>query len=185
LGLSDVEFDRHLASKYPLKFLVVEDNKINRRLLVSMLKKLGYEHVLEAYDGSDAVRMMEKLINKGATVEGLQEMVDVVLMDLWMPFMDGYEATERILSMKYGHMGEEEEEEEEGLGPVGHDHRSVSRGPPTILAVTADVTDEALKRAEEVGMKGFLSKPYKLRDLQKLILEYCARLPSSLASGLR
>jgi CheY-like chemotaxis protein len=179
LGLSDVEFDRHLASKYPLNFLVVEDNKINRRILVSMLNKLGYEHVLEAYDGSDAVRTMEKLIGKG-TVDGVQEKVDVVLMDLWMPFMDGYEATERILSMKYGPVGEKEEEEEDGV-----DHGRVIRGPPTILAVTADVTDEALKRAEEVGMKGFLSKPYKLRDLQKLILEYCARLPTSLVSGLR
>ena len=188
-SLSDAEFDRHLASKYPLKFLVVEDNKINRRLLVSMLKKLGYEHVLESYDGSDAVRTMEMLISKGA-LEGPQEMVDVVLMDLWMPFMDGYEATERILSMDYGPVGEEEDEEDEeeeevGVGTIGQDRVRMNRGPPTILAVTADVTDDALKKAEEVGMKGFLSKPYKLRDLQKLILEYCARLPSSLTSGLR
>ena len=88
--------------------------------------------------------------------------------------------------MEYGTVGEEDEEEEEVVvGSVGHGRMRLNRGPPTILAVTADVTDDALKRAEEVGMKGFLSKPYKLRDLQKLILEYCARLPPSLASGLR
>lgn len=181
LSLSDVEFDRHLASKYPLTFLVVEDNKINRKLLVGMLGKLGYEHVLEAYDGSHAVRTMERFSKGSPTSVGEEEeeVVDVVLMDLWMPYMDGYEATERILSMNYGCAGEDG-------GLVGQDHcksRRRKKGPPTILAVTADVTDIALKRAEEVGMKGFLSKPYKLRDLQKLILEYCARLPSSPVSG--
>ena len=44
-----------------------------------------------------------------------------------------------------------------------------------MLAVTADVTDGALERAAQVGMRGFMTKPYKLMDLQKLILEYCAR----------
>ncbi|GAB7366865.1 hypothetical protein MBLNU230_g1034t1 [Neophaeotheca triangularis] len=47
---------------------------------------------------------------------------------------------------------------------------------PTILAVTADVTDGALERAAAVGMKGFMTKPYKLCDLQRLIAETCARL---------
>ena len=75
--------------------------------------------------------------------------IDVVLMDLWMPLMDGYEATERIL----------------GMGDQA----------PTVLAVTADVTDDALKRAAEVGMTGYMTKPYKLMDLQRLILEYCGR----------
>lgn len=74
--------------------------------------------------------------------------MDVVLMDLWMPLMDGYEATEKILR---------------GSGKR-----------PTVLAVTADVTDGALERAAEVGMKGYMTKPYKLADLQRLIEEYCA-----------
>jgi CheY-like chemotaxis protein len=37
------------------------------------------------------------------------------------------------------------------------------------------VTDGALERAARVGMKGFMTKPYKLMDLQRLITEYCAR----------
>lgn len=134
--------DKALASKYPLSFLVAEDNKINRKLLVSMLSKFGYKTIHEAYDGAEAVRQMEK-----------HRDVDVILMDLWMPFMDGYEATEKILNMP------------------ATDGKPV----PTILAVTADVTDTALERAAKVGMKGFMTKPFKLHDLQRLILEYCAQ----------
>jgi len=145
--------DRNLAVKYPLNFLVAEDNKINRKLLVSMLNKFGYKTVIEAYDGAEAVRLMSK-----------NPTVDVVLMDLWMPFMDGYEATEKILAMSHGNNG-------------------VCGGTPTVLAVTADVTDGALERAAKVGMKGFMTKPFKLMDLQRLILEYCARSRSEVEGG--
>lgn len=152
-------FDRELSSKYPLTFLVVEDNKINRTLLVSMLNKLGYKHVYEAYDGAHAVRQMETL---GAEV-------DVVLMDLWMPFMDGYEASERILAMDWDSSDEED-------GPaMGNQVRCRRRGKrPAILAVTADVTEGALERADKAGMKGFLTKPFKVMDLERLIVEHCA-----------
>lgn len=138
------DIDRDLARKYPLNFLVVEDNKINRKLLVSMLGKFGYNKIHEAHDGAEAVRQM-------AVPRKHHDQIDVVLMDLWMPLMDGYEATERILRMD------------------GKENKS-----PTVLAVTADVTDGALERAAEVGMRGFMTKPYKLLDLQRLITEYCA-----------
>ncbi|KAI9676227.1 MAG: hypothetical protein M1829_003056 [Trizodia sp. TS-e1964] len=140
--------DRKLAEKHPLTFLVAEDNHINRKLLVSMLAKLGYRDVYQAYDGADAVRQMD------AEREG--PAIDVVLMDLWMPFMDGYEATQKILKL-----------------PQYLD----DNGNPTftVLAVSADVTAAALERAAEVGIQGFMTKPYKLLDLQRLILEYCAK----------
>ncbi|KAK0271427.1 hypothetical protein LTR91_022737 [Friedmanniomyces endolithicus] len=151
-SISTPEIDRDLAAKHPLTFLVAEDNKINRKLLVSMLSKFGYRDVLEAHDGAEAVRQMAVNRRKLAAGEVGGTGIDVVLMDLWMPLMDGYEATERILGM------------ERGVGRM-----------PTVLAVTADVTDGALERAAQVGMRGFMTKPYKLMDLQKLILEYCAR----------
>ncbi|EME39354.1 hypothetical protein DOTSEDRAFT_75156 [Dothistroma septosporum NZE10] len=139
------EIDRGLSKKFPLTFLVAEDNKINRKLLVSMLGKFGYKNIYEAHDGAEAVRQM-------CQPRDADKQIDIVLMDLWMPLMDGYEATERILSM-------------EGVQ---------QRRKPTVLAVTADVTDGALERAAEVGIKGFMTKPYKLLDLQRLITEYCA-----------
>ncbi|CAK4014481.1 histidine kinase [Lecanosticta acicola] len=143
-SVANPEIDRDLARKCPLNFLVVEDNKINRRLLVNMLGKFGYKQIHEAHDGTEAVRQM-------AIPRPPHEQIDVVLMDLWMPLMDGYEATERILQMD------------------GKENKS-----PTVLAVTADVTDGALERAAEVGMRGFMTKPYMLLDLQRLITEYCA-----------
>ena len=146
---SNPEIDRALASKYPLNFLVAEDNAINRKLLVGMLQKFGYKTIHQAHNGAEAVRQM-------AIHRAPHEQVDVVLMDLWMPLMDGYEATDKILSMS---------------GQDGY----AKKGGPTVLAVTADVTDHALERAAAVGMKGYMTKPYKMLDLQKLITEYCAR----------
>lgn len=147
------EIDRTLATKYPLTFLVAEDNKINRKLLVSMLSKFGYTRIHEAHDGAEAVRQMSVPRSHGHSI-------DVVLMDLWMPLMDGYEATQRIL---------EEKKDTDGL-----DETVAAAPKPTVLAVTADVTDGAQERAARVGMKGFMTKPYKIHDLQRLITEYCA-----------
>ncbi|KAL9605127.1 MAG: hypothetical protein Q9219_000061 [cf. Caloplaca sp. 3 TL-2023] len=154
--------DRNLAKKYPLTFLVAEDNKINRRLLVNMLAKLGYSDVHEAHDGTEAVRQMS--IDRQARNE---KPIDVVLMDLWMPTMDGYEATQKILAL---------DGKRRGLTPScgEEDGKGLKKPGVTILAVSADVTDSALERASEVGMEGFMTKPYKLMDLERLIVEYCA-----------
>ena len=166
-SVSNPEIDRDLANKYPLTFLVAEDNKINRKLLVSMLGKFGYTTIHEAHDGAEAVRQM-KVPRTG------REQIDVVLMDLWMPLMDGYEATERILAN-----GERSASANSSNGrEVAGDARK-----PTVLAVTADVTDDAQERAARVGMKGFMTKPYKIHDLQRLITEYCARSMAEIESA--
>ncbi len=161
-------FDRYLAKKHPLTFLVAEDNKINRKLLVNMLGKLGYTGVLEAYDGAEAVRQMS--IDRIARGE---KPIDVILMDLWMPNMDGYEATQRIFAMEKEREKSERIGLEEDVEDDGRARRKQARGV-TVLAVSADVTDAALEKAREVGMGGFMTKPYKLLDLERLILEYCS-----------
>ncbi|KAF7510945.1 hypothetical protein GJ744_005775 [Endocarpon pusillum] len=154
--------DRRLALKYPLTFLVADDNKINRKLLVNMLSKFGYEDVYEAFDGREAVRLVKEIAastedrhsqdNCLETQRALKP-VDIVLMDLWMPEMDGYEATEKIFECS-----------------------PASIPPPTVIAVSADVTEKAISRATAVGMEGFMTKPYKLVDLQRLIEEVCNRV---------
>jgi CheY-like chemotaxis protein len=117
----------------------VEDNKINRRLLVQMLAKLGYTNVSEAYDGNNAIEQIRK-------ERPAEAQIDVVLMDLWMPLLDGFQAAEAIGKMKLPKT-------------------------PKILAVTADVTNAAFARATKVGMTGFLYKPFQLQHLEKLIVE--------------
>lgn len=191
--------NRPLAERYPLTFLVAEDNKINRKILVTMLSRLGYNDVYEAFDGNEAVRLMAEIIcgptpssqtrsspsnrsrdtitprcrSASEAVPREQSpistrrswFVDVILMDLWMPGMDGYEATRKIFELVDDHR--------ERLGKIG---ANVFLPPvPKVLAVSADVTDEALGRATRVGMEGYMTKPYKLSDLERLIVEFCGR----------
>lgn len=113
-----------------------------------MLLKLGYPktQIHEAYDGLEAVRQMELAHNPP---------IDIILMDLWMPRMDGFEASAKILSMSRG---------------VSNDSRNKQ---VVIVAVTADATTDALQHAADVGMKGLMTKPYKLADLEDVIVRIC------------
>jgi CheY-like chemotaxis protein len=199
--ISRDSYDKKLGEKFPLRFLVAEDNRINRRVLVNMLRKLGYRDVLEAADGREAVQIVRDILSASTTsndsiLEGepsdsaqapapsKMKPIDIVLMDLWMPEMDGYEATSRILQMMDDHqsqhvgyddgsipMGDTENPDSMDVDPTSPTLRAPQ--PPTVLAVSADVTDEALNRASKVGIKGYMTKPYKLSDLERLIVEFC------------
>jgi signal transduction histidine kinase/ActR/RegA family two-component response regulator len=136
-----------LSIRLPRSFLVVEDNVVLRKILVRMLKDFGYTNIIEAHDGAHAVKQAEKHLDRLRKGE-VAFNIDVVLMDLWMPRMNGYEAFKRIQAMFQDH-------------------------PPVVLAVTADVTDEATMKVVNSGMKGPLTKPYKMKDLERNLLEFC------------
>ncbi|KAH8602661.1 HHK17, histidine kinase-group VII protein [Bisporella sp. PMI_857] len=133
-----------LAKDCPLNILIAEDNQINRNVALACLNKLGYkkENITLAFDGIEVVQKYTASLSKP-----VEEQFDCVLMDIWMPNMDGYEATKKILDLALKH------------------------GQATkIIAVTADITSESVDRAKEAGMQGFLAKPYKVLDIENLIL---------------
>lgn len=138
-------YNPQLAKSYPLNFLVAEDNDIIRAIAISSLKKLGYDskNITIAVDGVEAVNRYEASLSTPT-----QPRYTAILMDIWMPRVDGYEASRRIMKLAQQH-GE----------------------TTTIMAVTADITESCVERAKAAGMSGFLAKPYMLLDLECLIVD--------------
>jgi len=114
--------------------LLVEDNMVNRLVGAEMLRSLGVE-VLEAEDGAQGVAMLER------------QRVDLVLMDLQMPVLDGLSATRHV------------RERESRL--------RLPRVP--IVALTANAFDEDVTASMAAGMDGHLAKPYSREQLYELL----------------
>lgn len=111
--------------------LIAEDNVLNQRIIEILIKRKGWSCTLVA-DGSEAVE---------ACAEGNY---DVVLMDIDMPVMDGWDATLEI--------------------------RKKNKDIP-IIAVTAYSEESFKKKSLEVGMNLFLSKPYNKEEIYEAILK--------------
>ena len=111
--------------------LVVDDSQVNRTVLRAMLRKIGVANITMAEHGREAMKELKGGSN-----------FDLVLTDLWMPGMDGYELVQTIRA-----------------------DASLARMP--VYLVTADV--EARAQAEAKGFTGILLKPVTLENLKSIL----------------
>ena len=147
---ANTAYNSHLATIYPLKIMVVEDNEILRRVMSQLLDKLGYKssQVVLCNNGQEAVDYFH---NRAPS----ERDIDLILMDCWMPILDGLDATRQILDM------------------FPANSKRYPGIKPDIVAITADNLPENLAKTEDSGMRGYMVKPIKLNDLQRVV-EECA-----------
>jgi len=128
-----------LDSTVPLAgaVLLVEDNLVNRMIGVEMLKSFGLD-VVEAEHGAQALEHLDR------------QRFDLVLMDIQMPVLDGYAATQQV------------REREARL--------RLPRVP--IVALTANAFDEDAAQSLAAGMDAHLAKPYTRAQLRELLLQW-------------
>ena len=122
-----------------MTILLVEDNHLNMEIAEFLLDEAG-AHVIKAFNGQEAVDAF------AASAEGA---IDVVLMDIMMPVMDGYEATRAIHALD----------------------RPDAAGLP-IFAMTANAFADDRRLAREAGMAGHIAKPFDAGRLKKTLACY-------------
>jgi len=123
---------RQENAQRPLRILMVEDNDINRKLVEAMLTKAGYT-VDSVRDGRQAVEAYK------------QQLYSLILMDVQMPEMDGFEATQQIRHLE---------------GPLQH---------VPIIAMTAHALSGDRERCYSAGMDDYISKPIDPDQIYTLI----------------
>ena len=124
-----------VAALNGIKILVAEDDAFNQKIIEKVLNRLGASHIVLANNGSEALSTLE------------QEDFDLVLMDIHMPIMNGYEATTKIRELpNYANL--------------------------PVIALSASSTDEDIQRCLEAGMTDFIGKPVNTNTLLSTIKKY-------------
>ena len=125
-------FEEYAVRLQNKKVLIVEDNLVNQRVINFVLQKVGVNMTI-AGNGKEAITILEK-----------QQNFDLIIMDLQMPVMDGYEAANII--------------------------RQQLKLQIPIIAMTATASEDDKKRCFLVGMNDFILKPFNFTDLYKRVL---------------
>ncbi|WP_293751916.1 ATP-binding protein [uncultured Paraglaciecola sp.] len=131
---AEIIVEEQKAAQYEGHILLVEDNNINQAVAGEMLNLLGVTFDI-AEDGQQAVT---KIVNS--------PQYDLVLMDIQMPVMDGYEATRTI--------------------------RLQGQDKLTICGLSANAMKQDYEKAKEAGMDDYIVKPLKHKSLEDLIAKY-------------
>ena len=125
--------------------LVAEDNDINALITQKTLRRLGFE-VVRALDGEEALRLASPIAPLASRP------FDVILMDLKMPGLDGYEATRRLRRLE----------------------AACGWSPTPIVALTANAFDERRGSPSAAGFDAFLVKPVEFQALAGTVERVCA-----------
>ena len=121
------------------KALLVDDVEINRMIVSSLLETTGI-HIVDAVDGLDAVTKFK---------ESPENTYDIILMDVQMPNMNGYEATGAIRKLD-----------------------RVDAGSVPIIALTANAFKDDIAKARQHGMNAHIAKPIEMDNLSKILIKY-------------
>ena len=119
------------------RILLAEDNELNAEITETVLEETGIK-VKHVEDGIQCIEELKKMPEK---------YYNVILMDVQMPNMDGYTATQRIRDL------------------------DDSRAEIPIIAMTANAYDEDRRKAQEAGMDGFLAKPLDVDEMMRLLAQ--------------
>ncbi len=137
-ALSKIISDDNIQPDKPLHLLLVEDQPFNQMVAVDTLQSLFNQITVDvANNGREAVEM----------VMGTSRVFDLILMDIQMPEMDGYEATMQIRSL------------------------NDEKGKTRIMAMTANVIKEEIDKCFASGMNDFIAKPFEPAQLKQKILQ--------------
>lgn len=145
---SKISTKPRVSVKYPnVNILIVEDNPYNLRVASQMLEKIGYnpQNIGHAKNGIEAIQYTSK------------KFYDIILMDLIMPSMNGYDATSQILN----HFKK--------ICPHKHLYDKYDHLRPTIVAMTACVMDNDREKCKKFGMSAFLGKPINKDELETML----------------
>lgn len=132
----EISVDEMVTTLSGKRFLVVDDNKINRSVVRRLLSDRGM-YVDECERGRDAINIISS-VKEGT--------YDAVFMDIIMPEMTGYESTTAIRNLD-----------------------SAFAKTIPIFAMTANAFEEDIKKANECGMNGHITKPFKIEDLIRFL----------------
>ena len=133
---------RRVKDNAGLKVLLVEDNKINMLLATKMLKAAGHT-VTHLDNGAEAIAEIRRQLKSKKSLTQ-----DIILMDIFMPKIDGVQTTKQIRQLE-------------------KEHGVKTRVP--ILALTANLREDSQRTCLNAGMDGYLTKPFDRADLEEAV----------------
>lgn len=134
-GTETTSIYEDLSKRFPLSILLAEDNGMNQLFALKILEKFGYSADV-AENGIEAVKLFK------------QTPYNMIFMDVQMPYMDGLEATKKILES------------------------TLESEQPVIVAMTANAMKEDREQCFAAGMKDFISKPVSIADIKNIFIKW-------------